>query len=312
MQAAAGYRFAHEAMRTRCELFIRAEARRPSRTRARALAEEAFAELDAVQRSLSAFQPDADLYRLNAAAGTAPGPVSGQLLDFLLRARVLVRATGGAFDPTVGAVVNLLRAARPASARALAAARGCVGFERQVVIDEATGAAGLRTRGARLDPGALGKGYALDRAAALLAEGGARSALLHAGTSSVCALGTEPYLIAIADPRNGAGAPLACVSLAGQSLSVSAVDGQPLRWPGGRHTGHVVDPRTGRPATGARLAAVVADHGTIAEAWSTALLVLGGTGLAAFSRALPGGSALVLGPTPRARPRGCGTAFSLC
>jgi thiamine biosynthesis lipoprotein ApbE len=126
---------------------------------------------------------------------------------------------------------------------------------------------------ASLDLGAVAKGFALDRAAAILRECGITSALLHGGTSSVVAMGAPAD-----DPRGWAiairsdGDPLT-VRLRDQSLGVSA--------PRGRTTptaSHILDPRTGAPAmAGVDTAAVIGPVGTAAlcDTWSTALVVLG-------------------------------------
>lgn len=294
-------RFAHEAMRTRFELVVEDDLALPQ---ARGVAEEVFAEIDRIEALLSAFAPEADLFRVNAARGAAVR-VDARLIDFLEAARALVVETGGAFDPTVGPIIAHLRAGT-ATQDELDRACAAIGFAAQVKIDASAGTVALAHPDARLDPGALGKGYALDRAAALLGELAIGNALLHAGTSSVLALGsprdTEAWHIAVAAPPGVAAegsrdtGRLAVAHLRNASLSVSAPHGRALPWPDGG-TGHVVDPTTGGPAAGARLAAVVAETGAVAEAWSTALLCRGTDGLESLARHHPGASAMVLPAT---------------
>jgi thiamine biosynthesis lipoprotein len=159
-------------------------------------------------------------------------------------------------------------------------ARALIGAK-HVALDEATCSVRFDTPGVGLDLGAVGKGYALDQAAAILCDMGIESALLHGGTSTVVALGSpdaaDAWRIAIRDPR-GEDRVLESVPLTnGRALSVSAAHGKAFTAPDGRLMGHVLDPRTGEPAQAAQLAAVVADDATTADALSTALLVLGGT-----------------------------------
>ncbi|GDY22074.1 hypothetical protein LBMAG56_34210 [Verrucomicrobiota bacterium] len=149
--------------------------------------------------------------------------------------------------------------------------------------------------GVQLDLGAIGKGFALERATQILRELGVTSALLHGGTSTVCALGHPPdapaWNVAIENPANATAtvprdnvslppsAPvLAIVALCDTTLSVSAVWGK-FFTANGRTYGHVLDPRTGRPTRRAQLAAVVLPSATDSDAFSTALLTLGVPGL---------------------------------
>src|SRR5207253_2115684 len=113
-----------------------------------------------------------------------------------------------------------------------------------------------------LDLGAIGKGYAIERAAEILREAGVTSGLLHGGTSTVYALGHPPdaehWKVAIAQPPDSMPLPELCLPpllLRDEAMSVSAVWGKAFQ-ADGRILGHVLDPRTGRPAQRALLAAV--------------------------------------------------------
>jgi thiamine biosynthesis lipoprotein len=169
--------------------------------------------------------------------------------------------------------------------------------------------------GVQLDLGAIGKGYAVERAADILRESGATSALIHGGTSSIHALGRPPeaesWQVAIELHSDSASGQLATpapprlrgqprgqsrpapprapvvVSLKDESLSVSAVWGRYLD-AGVRRYGHVLDPRSGVPVEGAVLGAVLLPSATETDALSTALLVLGRTGGGTLGGLRPG------------------------
>jgi thiamine biosynthesis lipoprotein len=162
-------------------------------------------------------------------------------------------------------------------ADAVREALDCCGFSRQVMLVAAQRSVQFRRAGVRIDPGALGKGWALDRAARLLREAGVERALLHGGTSSVLALGAPQdsagWRVVLRDPDDG-GQVLAAIFLKDGALGVSAPHGQRVQR-GGRMIGHLLDPRTGQPAKGARLAAVAVRSAADADALSTALLVEG-------------------------------------
>ena len=153
---------------------------------------EVFAEVARVEALLSRWRPTSDVSRLNAAAGGAALEVDADVAALLARAARLSAETGGSFDVTVGPLVALWTeaAARDAlpSAEALAEARTRVGPER-MRFDAPTRVA--LAEGSAVDLGGLAKGYALDRARALLASG-IEAALLNFGQSSTWALGRPP------------------------------------------------------------------------------------------------------------------------
>jgi FAD:protein FMN transferase len=155
---------------------------------------------------------------------------------------------------------------------------------RVVRVNAEAGTVSFALPGVRLDPGAIGKGYALERAADLLREAGVRRALLHGGTSTVCALG-DSWKVALQHPKRP-GVRLTTVELHDASLSVSAVHGKSF-WMQGKEFGHVIDPRSGRPVTDTVLAAVVTASATESDALSTALLVLGAAGIPLLAERFP-------------------------
>ncbi|MBB6049260.1 FAD:protein FMN transferase [Armatimonas rosea] len=251
---------ATEAMRCRFELVLEGD----SEERLVAAGEEALAEIEAVERQLSAYDPESELWAVNALAGKGPVRVRPTTLAFLEEARALTEQTAGAFDPTIGALIALWRGSEEPTDESVAQALARTGWQ-GVLLDHETNSITLAREGLRLDPGAIGKGWALDRARDILEEAGVTRALLHGGTSSVVALG-EGWKVQI-----GGGPTL---TLSNQSLGVSAPSG---RWAvfGERRYGHVLDPRTGWPVGARAWAAVIAPTATQADALSTALLVRG-------------------------------------
>ncbi|GIV60398.1 MAG: FAD:protein FMN transferase [Rhodothermaceae bacterium] len=300
-------RLAVQAMATRFELVLAGD----DPVRLRAAGEEALAEIRRLERQLSFYDPRSEISRVNALAGRQAVRLEPRLYRLLERVRRLWEATGGAFDPTVAPLMRCWGFAtgegrRPAPA-ALEEARRCTGLHRVVLED---GAVAFGRPGMALDLGGIGKGYAVDEAVTLLKEAGVPAAFLHGGTSTVYAYGAPDgggaWKVAVPAPEGGTGLPevLAVVSLDDEALSVSAPSGRAFEVDGQVY-GHVLDPRTGCPVTGALLAAVVMPSATDADAFSTALLVQGAAGLDAAGA--PPRALVVAAGTPGGVPRVSGT-----
>jgi thiamine biosynthesis lipoprotein len=273
--------------------------------RLRAAGEEALDEIERLEAQLSLYRPSSEIAHLNARAAAEPVRVSASLFALLQHARELSEETEGAFDITIAPLVwcwgfmdNRGRLPEPA---ALVEARANVGME-LVRMDAENLTVRFRRDGVMLDLGAIGKGYAIERAAELLVEAGVTSGLIHGGTSTVHAIGHPPgaeaWMIALAAPPEkasergqpcprGSGAqldadkavraPIATVALRNEALSVSAVWGRCFEAEG-KVLGHVLEPRTGQPVDGALMAAVVSPSATETDALSTALLIVGKEG----------------------------------
>ncbi len=247
----------------------------------RAAGEEALDEIERVEAQLSLYRSGSEVALLNREAHLRPVRITPALFQLLARALELSRETGGAFDLTIAPLVRAWGfmggtglGAVP-DAATLEAARANVGSQ-HVELDAARFTVRFAREGVMLDLGALGKGHAVDRAAAVLRAAGVTSALLHGGTSTSFALGRQPdgspWKIAVISPDQDSSAPpLAVMELENESLSVSAVWGRSFRV-GEKNYGHIMDPRTGAPAEGARLTAVVLPGATETDALSTALL----------------------------------------
>ncbi len=311
-------RLARPAMRTRFEIVLADEA---DPARLRAAGEEALDEISRVEEQLSAYRPESELSYVNARAADGPVRVEPSFFRLLEQASLLSATTEDAFDLTVGPLLRLWgltggegALSRPPYPEEVETARGLVGFRESVRLDAEAGTVRFLKRGVRLDPGAIGKGYALDRAVDILREVGIESALLHGGTSTVCALGAPPdaeaWPVALRDPSRPDGR-LASVALRDRALSVSTVEGKSVEVEG-RRWGHVLDPRSGWPVRRSVLAAVVTEYAVDADALSTGLLVLGTAGFSGLAERRPDSSLLVAGePSPGAPldVEVCGRAF---
>ncbi len=235
-----------------------------------------------IEAWLSAWQPGSELSRLNESDSQADTEVSQPLFDLLQQAADLYTATDGAFDMASGAQVRLWKRCR-AEQRIptddeIAAALEVSGMPR-VKLSPATTSVSFERPGVHLDPGAIGKGYALDRAAESLQQTSDASAdfLLHGGRSSVLARGKHNDLsgwpVGIGNPLLTKRR-LGTVILRNQAMSTSGSNIQFFRCQG-RRFGHILDPRSGWPVAGMLSVTVLADSAAVADALSTAFFVLG-------------------------------------
>jgi len=244
----------------------------------RAAAEEALDEIDRLEDQLSLYRPGTEIARVNAEAHIAPVRVSPGVFRLLERARALSAETHGAFDITIAPLVQewgfMGGTGAMANANLVSEARAFVGMH-HVQLDPSEFTVRFDRQGVMLDLGAIGKGHAIECASELLREAGVTSALIHGGTSSTCAIGRQPndqpWKVAITAPFNSSDQPFAVVELENESLSVSAVWGRSFR-AGEKILGHVIDPRTGAPATGAFMTALVLPSPTEGDAFTTALI----------------------------------------
>ena len=244
------------------------------------VAEEALREVQRLEQQLSFFRSDSDIREVNVRAAEEPVYVEPRLFALLERAKRISEETGGAFDITVAPLIRAWgfqgESGSMASEEEIAAARELVGMH-LIELNPDDYSVRFAKPGVMMDLGAVGKGYAVEQAAGIIRDAEVPGALIHAGTSTVQAIGTQPdgspWQVAIQDPSDSA-KHLAVVPLTDSALSVSAVHGKYFT-EGGIRYGHVLDPRTGQPVMNALLAAVVCESATDSDALSTALLVGG-------------------------------------
>jgi thiamine biosynthesis lipoprotein len=243
---------------------------------AAAIVFDVFREVDA---RMSEWKETSPLSAVNRAAGRAPQPVPQDLRRLLRRGIELGELTDGAFDVTWAALWGVwdFRAATPALPEdgTIAARLSLIDF-RRVEIDDDAGTVFLPLPGMTLGLGGIAKGHALDLAAAALRERGVESFLLSAAGQMMLGgrRGERPWRVGIRDPRGAPDDYFARLALTDVSVSTSGDYERSFVLDGVRYH-HILDPRTGRPARGVRSATVVSADATLADALSTALVILG-------------------------------------
>ncbi len=258
--------------------------------------DELYDEALRLDRLLSIYDPESEISRINRTAGHGKQQVDPDVVEILRLSIAYSELTRGAFDVTIGPLVDLWMEAAdrnvPPTAAELAAARQRVGADRISVISG--DAVSLDEEGMKLDLGGIAKGYALDRMLPLLERNGVESALLNFGQSSTWAVGAPAgsagWRLLVRGPE---GRFAGLITLRDRALSASGSRGQWVEIDGRRY-GHIIDPRTGEPLMRARQAVVISQRAALAEALSLALLVLDAeTGLALVA-AEPGCEGLLI------------------
>jgi thiamine biosynthesis lipoprotein len=277
----------------------------------------------ALEDQLTVYRDTSEVSQLNRRAAEEAVVVEAGLFQLLQRAAALSAATGGAMEITAGRLSKVWgfyrRQGRMPAVEEVAEALATVG-SRHLAFDEAARRVRFTQPGLELNLGAIGKGYALDRAAALLVEGGVHNFLIHGGNSSVLARGSrnaecrmqnaelaEPTADSAVSNTAAAGwtvalrhplkpdVRLAEFVLADQALGTSGSGTQFFHYQGKRY-GHILDPRSGWPADQVLSATVIAPTAELADALSTAFYVLGTEGARDYCQSHPEIAALLVVP----------------
>lgn len=275
--------------------------------------ELALAALDLVDRlesQLTVYRDMSEISRLNRSAFEREVDVEPRLFELLRLAIEIHRRTGGTYDITSGPLSKAWgfsrRAGRVPDESELATALSRVGSQRLLLSSDRR-TVRFSVPEMELNLGSIGKGYALDRCCELLEAGGLGDFLLHGGQSSLLSRGSrnpgtdDGWWIGVRDPLRP-GARLGLLRISNRALGTSGT-GTQFFYHAGRRYGHILDPRSGRPAEGVLSSTVLARTAAEADALSTAFYVLGPSAAMEYCRRYdePQGSLSALMVIPGAR-----------
>lgn len=273
-------RFGRRAMACEFEVLVNAGEHEQATTAALA----ALDIVDQLEAQLTVYRDTSEISRINRDASAGWMTVEPRLFQLLQQAARLHTETAGAYDITSGPLSKVWGFYRHSGAiptqDALATALHSVGMQ-HVEFDESRRALRLARAGVEFNLGSIGKGYALDRAAACMIAEGVDNFLWHGGQSSVLARGTHStrpadspgWIVGLLDPMRPARR-IAEIVLHDRALGTSGAGSQFFRHAGKRY-GHILDPRTGWPAEGILSATAVAPTAAEADSLATAFYVMG-------------------------------------
>ena len=237
-----------------------------------------FAIVDDLEALLSNYQPQSELSRINRTAGHETVTTDPETFRFLEDSVRWSAFSDGAFDITVGRLMKAWGFFRSTghvpTAAELAQVRDVTGWH-HVMLDRGTRTVRFTTDGVELDPGGIGKGFAVDSAVDAMRSDGVNAAMLSAGSSTIYALGAPPrtagWKVRVPDPERPA-AVRSLVTLRDTSLS-TANCAEKHFVSGGHRYCHIMDPRTLRPVEGRLQATVIAPSATDSDALSNVMFV---------------------------------------
>ena len=246
-----------------------------------AAVETALEEARRLDRMLSNYRPESEWSAINQSAADRGVTVSQELFDLLTACIRYSEQSEGTFDITVGPLMRVWGfykgSGRMPHRSEVRAALARTGYKK-LSLQTTTRTVRFEKAGLELDPGGIGKGYAVDRMASILLAGGVSGALINAGGSSMYGLRTPPdeprgWKVVIRDPKT-AERHVAELYLKDESMSTSG-SYEKFFQVGKRIYSHIMDPRTGYPSQGMYSVSVLAPRGIDSEAWTKPTYIQG-------------------------------------
>jgi len=275
--------------------------------------EAAFEQLNKVEELMSYHNPNSEISRINREAHTGAVKVSKDTFEVLQKSVEFSKLTEGAFDITVGPLVELWRLAGEANSvptnAELAEARSKVGYEK-LVLDANEMSVWFAVEGMRLDLGGIAKGYAIDKAIEVLQKSGVVGGMVDVGGDIRC-FGVPPrgkkyWLIGLQDPNEakqqiGYGRSLLVLKLTDAAVATSGGYRRFTLIEGKKYS-HIIDRRTAAAVEGLSSVTIIADNATDADALATAVSVMGAEKALALIEKLPDAEAILITSPPKPVP----------
>ena len=262
-------------MGSRFEITVVAE----TESKANSYIDIAASEISRIEKIISSWDSKSETSKINANAGIKPVKVSPELLALIERAIGISKLTDGAFDISYASMDRIWKfdgsmTKMPSEAK-IKASVAKVGFK-NIVLDKNASTVFLKYKEMKIGFGAIGKGYAADKAKSLLIKKGVQAGIINA-SGDMNTWGKQPngdhWKVAITNPmdKNKAFALLPLI----QGAVVTSGDYEKYVTFNGKRYTHIIDPRTGYPASGIISATVFAPKAELADALATSIFVMG-------------------------------------
>ncbi|WP_379936623.1 FAD:protein FMN transferase [Maribacter chungangensis] len=240
---------------------------------------EAIAEIERIEKLISSWDPNSETSKINEAAGKTPVTVSQELFDLIERSLKISKLTDGAFDISYASMDRIWKfdgsmTSMP-SKEAIQHSVAKVGFQ-NIVLDKQHNSVFLRLPGMKIGFGAIGKGYAADKAKEVLTKKGVSSGIINAA-GDMNTWGKQPngtaWKVALTNPMDknkGFG----MLPVTNRAVVTSGNYEKQVVFNGVTYS-HIIDPRSGYPATDILSVTVFAPKAELADALATSVFVMG-------------------------------------
>jgi thiamine biosynthesis lipoprotein len=265
----------------------------------------AIKQIDIIENLFSRFKPDSEISAVNQRAADSPVQVSPQVYQLIKKSIQFSKLTGGAFDITVGPLIDLWHNAGDANTmptdEQLRHARSLVGCDK-LILDDANSTIRFAVSGMRLDLGGIAKGYGIDTAIETIKSAGGIGGIVVIGGDLRC-FGIPPHnnkrwLIGLQNPNlNSPDQTILTLKLDDTAVTTSG-DYRRFVTINGRRFSHIINPTTGCSAQGLASDTIITPLAADADALSTAVHVLGPEKGLSLIENLPHTSAILISPAP--------------
>ena len=271
--------------------------------------ETALAEIHKVDDLMSDYKSDSEISRVNKNDAKTAVHLSQSTYEVLQRSIEFSKLTRGAFDITVGPLVDLFHSAEKKQVaptkEQIAQAKSKVGFEK-LKLDEQNRTVRFAVDGMRLDLGGIAKGYAVDKAVEAMQTGGAIGGMVDLGGDIRCfgtpLKGKKHWIIGLQNPNSDkdiAGRDVMLkLQLANGAVATSG-DYQQFVLIEGKRYSHIINRKTGTSTEGLSSVTIIANNATDADALATAVTVMGTEKGIALIEKLPGTEAILITSQPK-------------
>lgn len=237
-------------------------------------------EIGRIERLLTTFSDDSETARINYAAGQEPVQVSRETFDLIRRSIRISSITQGAFDITYGSIDKRLwnfdqRLTSLPDKQTAAQMVRLINY-RNIVLDDVNNTVLLKEKGMRIGFGGIGKGYAADRAKAIMQQLGVQNGVVNA-SGDLSAWGNQangrPWTVGIANP-DWSGEVFSYLEMSNLAVATSG-NYEKFAIIDGKRYSHTINPRTGLPVTGIKSVTIITAHAELADAMATPVMVMG-------------------------------------
>jgi len=241
--------------------------------------QEGIAEITRIEKMISSWDADSETSLINKNAGIKPVKVSTELYRLIERAKKLAELTDGAFDISYASLDNIWRfngtMNKLPTQKEINASIAKIGYKK-ILLDEAAQTVFLKEKGMRIGFGAIGKGFAADKAKQLLIAKSVKAGLINA-SGDLTTWGTkatgDKWLIGIANPLNKDKV-FSWLPIVESSVATSGNYEKYLMFKGEKYS-HIIDPRTGYPTKGINSVSIFAKDAELCDALATAIFIMG-------------------------------------